>query len=346
MTEKVELFETSKRLLQFIPEVSTVGTSAEVPRELDSVLCSSPSASFSLQSHSSSSSPSVSSSLLSLSYGLADLLAMDYQSFPVKKMLFLQEELNLTDYQYVDILLSRIRSKGWTMSLNDVKQLWDSIKLEELEFHYMALVRECIIDTNAGFKYPIPDFSSYDTRRDERLSSCFLDSDQEQLENLLNNKTVNIELITKGTCKRWGKNYDERVVVQVKLERTTVNHKTRRSKLVSRTNCAVSVELGKPETWNCCIALKHCWIIKVQARNNSSVSRFDPFFHALATSKLALGQEKRMASSFYSEQWNLYNILDLNKIVPGTDLTTGLDGHSYLGLCVVHKCHCKTPSKF
>ena len=336
MTEKVELFETSKRLLQ-LPEVSTVGTSAEVPRELDSVLCSSPSASFSLQSHSSSSSSSVSSSSLSISYGLADLLAMDYQSFSVEKMLNLQEEFNLTHYQYVDKLLSRIRSKGWKMSLNDVKQLWNSIKLEELEFHYMALVRDCIIDTNA--QVDIPDFSSYDTRRDERLSSCFLDSGQEQLEDLLNNKTVNIKLITKGTCKRWGKNYQERVVVQVKLERATVNHKVNRSNLVSRTNCTVSVELSKPETWNCCIELEHCWIIEVQARDNSSVSMFDPFSHALATSKLALGREKRFASRFHSGQRNFYDILDFNKLVPGTDLDGIHIGK--LVLCVAHTCCCK-----
>ena len=342
MTEKVEIFETSKRLLQ-LPEVSTVGTSAEVPREQTSgvpvsVLRSSPSASFCLQSHSSSSSSSVSSSSLSLSYGLADLLAMDYQSFPVKKMLNLQEEFKLTFYQYVDILLSRIRSKGWSMSLNDVKQLWDSIKLEELEFHYMALVRECIIDTNAGFKYPILDFSSYDTRRNERLSSCVLDSRQEQLEDLLHKKTVNIELITKGTCHKRRKNYEERVVVQVKLKQTTVNHKVNRSNLVSRTNCTVSVELGKPETWNCSIELKHCWII--EARDNGPLPVFDPLFHALASSELALGRQKRVASRLYSGQSNFYDILDFNKLVQGTDLKGIHIGK--LVLCVAHKCCCKT----
>ena len=340
MTEKVEIFETSKRLLQ-LPEVSTVGTSADVPREQSSgvpviVLSSSHPSSFSLHSHPSSSSSPFLSSSLSISYGLTDLLAMNYQSFPVEKMFNLQEEFNLTHYQYVDILLSRIRSKGWNMSLNDVKQLCDSIKLEELEFHYIALVRDCIIDTSA--QVHIPDFSSYDTRRSERLSSYFLDSGQEQLEDLLHKKTVHIELITKGTCHKRRKNYEERVVVQVKLKRTTVNHKVNRSNSVSRTNCAVSVELGKPETWKCSIELKHCWII--EARDNGPLPVFDPLFHALASSELALGRQKRVASRLYSGQSNFYDILDFNKLVQGTDLKGIHIGK--LVLCVAHKCCCKT----
>jgi len=86
---------------------------------------------------------------------LSLVLSEDYQSFPVQKMLTIEQDFNLRHVDYADMVFSWIQSGKH--SLEDVLKVWLSVRKADLEwFYYYYLVKTFQFGPPHSQRYDLP----------------------------------------------------------------------------------------------------------------------------------------------------------------------------------------------
>ena len=116
MAERVELLETSKKIIQL------------------------------QKAYYKPSYPKLNKQLLNC------LLAIDYTSFSIEGILPVEEEYNLKHYQYVDVLLHWLSSNNPTS--HDFERIWKNIMQTELTYNFSVHIRNAILQLGKNYSMP------------------------------------------------------------------------------------------------------------------------------------------------------------------------------------------------